>query len=245
MKKVVVFAIVFSVILISAYQFFNIAERHSDGPQDLEVRHMPNAELELQQTKVDATGESRQVTGSSVFISIDDIEKTVDSAAELAGQMGRGSSAQEENVSYELVSWSEDYKKELFLIVDENMPQHSADFMKLQINKNSSHINNNELKQDPAIDENWAYIMEQDIRSLINQHQLKAEFDILSVTCKQLSCEILGIEYTAQSWQKIYVSLLTALPNVVFPDVGGAAPTFSINEGARDLVFGRISFKKS
>jgi hypothetical protein len=243
MKKVVVLAIVFLVILISAYKFFNVTEHKSEIPPDLEGIQTAKAELELQQSKGGATENSRPVTGLDDSIAADDIENSADS--EFSEGIEAGSSGDEQNGSHELAAWSEDYKKELFLIVDENMPQHAADFMKSQINENSMHINNREPQQDPAIDENWAYIMEQDIRSLINQHELKAGFDTLSVTCKQLSCEIMGVEFTPRSWQKIYVSLLTDLPNVVLPDMNGATPTFSINEGERDLVFGRISFKRS
>lgn len=147
--------------------------------------------------------------------------------------------------SEELVSWSKDYQKELFNIVDENMPTHTADFMKLQLSKNSFLLNNSELKQDLEEDDNWAFLMEDNIRSAIEQHELKPDFDILSIKCKQLSCEVMGIERAVNTWHSIYVSLISTLPNAIFPSVNDGSGSYSVKEGVVDYSFSNISFKKS
>jgi hypothetical protein len=144
-----------------------------------------------------------------------------------------------------LVAWSKAYQKELFDIVDNNMPAHTADFMKLQLNKNSLLLNNRKLKQNAQEDENWAFLMEDNIRFAIEQHELKPDFDILSIKCKQLSCEIIGIERGVDTWHEIYVSLFSALPNAIFPDINDSPRSYSIREGDVDYSFSNISFEKS
>lgn len=144
-----------------------------------------------------------------------------------------------------LVAWSKEYEKQLFDIVENNMSTHTADFMKLQLTKNSFLLNNRQLKQDSEEDANWAYLMEDNIRSAIEQHELKPDFDILSIKCKQLSCEIMGIERAVNTWHNIYVSLLSELPNAIFPDINDGSSSYSIKEGDVDYSFSNISFERS
>jgi hypothetical protein len=78
-----------------------------------------------------------------------------------------------------------------------------------QVTSENPFLNELTLKQDPAIDEQWVYILEQEIRDVILQHPLANKLELFSVTCKQLTCELTGKELVAGTWQQVFIALFT------------------------------------
>ncbi|MCB5228067.1 MAG: hypothetical protein NWQ54_25780 [Paraglaciecola sp.] len=142
-----------------------------------------------------------------------------------------------------LEDWSTEHKNHLNDLIDAYMSnQRSAEGMKSQIAKDNDFLQKPKIKQDPVEDANWAYTMEQQVRMLIAQHELSASFNVINVSCKQLVCDILGAEKTANTWFNLYISLLQSLPNADFADDNGAKSVVYL-ENNNTMVYFQIKFK--
>lgn len=190
--------------------------------------------------KIEAT---EAPTATQTFIPIEEF-KTHSVAEHIESNSNSHKANIQNTLPSELASWKKQYKNNLFLVVDENMSQQTAEFMKMQLMKNSVHLNNTELKQELSEDTNWAYLMEEDIRSSINHHSLSNHFTLLSATCNQLTCEIIGLEKKPDIWHKIYISLLSTIPNITLPSANTPPANFSIKEGDIDITFSTLVFSK-
>ena len=116
-----------------------------------------------------------------------------------------------------LLDWSSKHRNNLAQVIDESLPTNVANVMKLVVFKDNMMLDQALAQQEQDVDEAWAYITEQQVRDHIFQHELAHGIDLLSVTCKQLMCDILGVEREAHAWFEIYKSLY-ALPNIRYPD---------------------------
>jgi len=103
----------------------------------------------------------------------------------------------------ELNEWTDSHKKELFKILDEKIPSDFLEGLKTAILKDNDFINSPTVRQDPAIDSDWGIMMEYQLRDVIERHPSIAGFEIFSISCKQLTCEILGVENEPYSWMPI------------------------------------------
>lgn len=125
------------------------------------------------------------------------------------------------------------------------MSHETAEHMKLQISKDNEFLSQPPINQDPIEDENWAYNMEQQLKVLISQHELSDSFELLNLSCKQLMCDILGVEKDGNTWFKLYISILQAAPNAEFPDDNNATKSVQYMEGDIAVVYSQIKFKSS
>lgn len=247
MKKSVFILTAAVAVIISFYYFSKPTVKEINVDEQVESVSISKEEYEsLLAAKKENKLQQSETLGSTTFIPVSNA--TIDkqnSDVEFNPSESITTISEQGAKSELLVAWSKEYENELFGIVENNMSTRTADFMKLQLTKNSFLLNNHELKQDAGEDDNWAYLMEDNIRSAIEQHELKPDFDILSIKCKQLSCEIMGIERAVNTWQTIYVSLFSVLPSAIFPDINDGPTSYSIKEGDVDYSFSNISFKKS
>ncbi|KGJ95725.1 hypothetical protein [Thalassotalea sp. ND16A] len=148
----------------------------------------------------------------------------------------------EGSLSQELKDWSNTHKKRINTLIDEYASEQTSPFLKDMIEKNNDFLNSPMAKQDADTDINWAFIMEQDIRNVIMQHENSNGFDLLNLTCKQLTCEILGVEREFNSWTDIYVSMLTSLESVKFPEKGKVLNTKSFEEDGFHIIYAKLDF---
>lgn len=109
----------------------------------------------------------------------------------------------------ELNNWQTEHKDRLLDNLKNNIPVSILDGMLEQVTSENPFLNELTLKQDPAIDEQWVYILEQEIRDVILQHPLANKLELFSVTCKQLTCELTGKELVAGTWQQVFIALFT------------------------------------
>ncbi|MBE8166751.1 MAG: hypothetical protein HAW66_00055 [Shewanella sp.] len=119
----------------------------------------------------------------------------------------------------ELAEWSYTHKESIHKVIEDNMPSSIISSIKSSIAKENKLFENIDVKQSSADDEQWAYIMEQKIRTYLSQHELSASFDLLNVSCKQLICDIVGIQRDSKNWVQIHRGLYS-LPNVKYPTDG-------------------------
>lgn len=111
-----------------------------------------------------------------------------------------------------LMAWAAQHKNDVNDIIDAYFPASLRDLMKKNINDNNHFLNTPEIEQAPDDDDNWAFVMEQKIRYLINDHELSNNVELLSVTCKQLVCELMGIDRGGKSWRRVFFSMFDVLP---------------------------------
>lgn len=143
-----------------------------------------------------------------------------------------------------LIDWSVNHKNKLHQIFDENMPQSISSSMKSSLVNNNTMLNDPTVEQDTIEDDNWAFLMEQDIRAHITQHDLSAGFDILNISCKQLICDIVGIERQANSWLPIYRGFYS-FPNIRFRSEGKKPKNIVRTDQGIQYIYAQIIFKPS
>jgi len=148
-------------------------------------------------------------------------------------------------VQKELEEWSVAHKDQINELVTAHMSSENAEHMKLQISKNNEFLTQPPIKQDPIEDDNWAYNMEQQLKLLISQHELSDKFQLLNLSCKQLMCDIFGVEKEGNTWFKLYVSLLQNAPKVEFPDGNNDPKSVVYMENDVAVVYSQIRFKSS
>lgn len=143
-----------------------------------------------------------------------------------------------------LANWSKVHTEKLKQTITDNMPTMLAEFMLPEILKDNNFINNNTLKQSMSDDEIWAYNMELDLRHAITRHSASSGFNLLQVTCKQLACEIVGIDTVGDAWNKIYINILRTVPTIVLPDINTKPKSILFKENNLIYVYTVINFKK-
>jgi len=108
----------------------------------------------------------------------------------------------------ELKVWSENHKKNLKELVNKILPAERAQALMVAIMKNNPFLNEAVVKQDVYSDEEWSYKMTAIINNLILQHPYGLDIEVLSLTCKQLTCEMIVRQLVNGSWFEIYPDLM-------------------------------------
>lgn len=146
----------------------------------------------------------------------------------------------------ELEQWAKQHKAELNDLIVAHIPDSVGPSLFKQININNEFLSEPKMKQEPELDSNWAYNAEQELKTYIENHEQAANFELINVTCKQLKCEILGIEKEAQAWLKIFFSMFKNLPNVNPPDSSGDTTSISyLNGDNTTSIYYQLKFKPS
>lgn len=148
-------------------------------------------------------------------------------------------------VQKELKEWSAVHKEQINELVTAHLSNETAEHMKLQISKDNDFLSQPPIKQDPIEDDNWAYNMEQQLKVLISQHELSESFELLNLSCKQLMCDIFGVEKEDRAWFKLYVNLLQNVPNIEMPDGNNDPKSVVYRENDVAVVYSQIRFKSS
>ena len=112
-------------------------------------------------------------------------------------------------VQHELESWTEQHKADLHESLKLNVPVSIVDGMLEQIAIDNDFLDKPSIKQDPVVDEQWAYTMEQELRDVIQQHALANQLELFNVVCKQLTCELTGKELVAGTWQQVFIAVFS------------------------------------
>ena len=142
----------------------------------------------------------------------------------------------------QLKEWSVEYQENIESILLSYMTEGAAMHMKEEIITNNEIFDTPSINQDPTDDETWAFNTEQQLRQLLEQHELSNDFDVFNVSCKQLNCDILGVDKTRNSWFPIYFSLLGSFSNAIFPDDNNPAKSIQYLEGDAMFVYSQIKF---
>lgn len=146
----------------------------------------------------------------------------------------------------ELVQWASEHKSELSELINAHVPSQIAENMFKQVSDGNEFLTAPEMKQPPELDSNWAYNMEQELTAYINNHTNADGFDLIKVSCKQLTCDVLGTEKENQAWIKIYFSMFKNVPNINPPNSSGSTKSLSyINGDGTSSIYFQLEFVQS
>jgi hypothetical protein len=104
-------------------------------------------------------------------------------------------SEEDKIIAQELNDWAESHKKILYDLIESKLPEKAASNLKKLILIQNQSIEPRTVYQDAVLDEAWAYQMEQTLNDLIMQYEPSYGTEIVNITCKQLICEVLGINH--------------------------------------------------
>lgn len=144
----------------------------------------------------------------------------------------------------ELATWAEQHKNKINDLITAHAPDAVAEHMVKKVSEDNDFLSAPELKQDLEQDENWAYNTEQELKTYINNHQFAEQFQLLNLSCKQLTCDILGIEKAPQAWLQIFFSMFSNINNLLPPDE--TKPTRSVsymNGDNTSTIYYQLQFK--
>jgi hypothetical protein len=108
----------------------------------------------------------------------------------------------------ELEDWSSNHREHLLNIIDAKVPDGLKKKYIDIMSKENDFLDAPTIKQDPVIDSDWAFMMEQQLREIIEEDESSDNFELYSLTCKQLTCEIVGGETVANTWTAIFTNLM-------------------------------------
>lgn len=187
-----------------------------------------------------ATARETKVTDDTSTSSSSDLSES-ESTSNIASHTTNVTHADKEDRQ----QWSIAHQQRIVDLVNAYASDETREFIQQKILDNNEFLSGNDFKQDPAEDENWAYNMEQQLEMLILEHEMSDNFELLNLVCKQLTCDIFGIESKGNSWIQIYISLLKTVPNAEF-STGINDPkqlSFIENDGA--LIYAQLRFTSS
>ncbi|GLX80256.1 hypothetical protein tinsulaeT_35960 [Thalassotalea insulae] len=192
--------------------------------------------LIIQESK--ALSNTRKMSDESETMTTQKIEHTT----KLSNDISEDYSIEKTYAKEELKQWSIEHKEKLNQIIDDNMPVSISSVMKSSIGNNNQMLNDPSLQQDHIEDDNWTYLMEQDMRAYITQHELAAGFELLNISCKQLICDVIGIEREANVWFQIYRGFYS-FPNILFPKDGNRPLNIVRMDNGIPYIYAQIMFK--
>lgn len=251
----VVIALVGFALGYALYPSINNSEIKSTRSVNLESSKKVENDAKLSEKEIEKVIETTASTSEKVTSKILNLKEKAEeqltqidnaSVTKKVGQVQKEQVTEETViVQKELIEWTTQHTEQINDLVSAHMSAETADHMKLQILKDNKFLTQTEIKQDPIEDQNWAFNMEQELRLLISQHELSEHFELLKLSCKQLTCDILGIEKVSDSWFKLYISLLYTAANVDLSDDKDAPKSVVYLEGDVRIVYSQIIFKGS
>ncbi|WP_371189260.1 hypothetical protein [Thalassotalea maritima] len=249
MKSYLKGAVIVFVSAVLGYQLYPIL---NDTTQDIGlVNHSehsnivePSQESDLETIEPSIVQESKALSnppnmpGESATITLQNVDDTTTPSNDIS----EDASIENTYAQEELKQWSIEHKEKLDQIIDDNMPESIASMMKSAIGNNNHMLNEASLRQDDIDDANWSYLMEQDIRAYITQNELAAGFELLNISCKQLICDVIGIEREAPAWFQIYKGFYS-FPNILFPTDGNRPLNIQRMDNGIPYIYAQIMFK--
>ncbi|WP_371373824.1 hypothetical protein [Thalassotalea aquiviva] len=176
---------------------------------------------------------------------VNDSEQDLDNSIDNNIQLIDPADETQRMIEQGLVKWSQAHKKMINELISAHMSAETGEQMLSLISNNNEFLTQPPLKQDPSNDEYWATNMEQELKFMIDQHELSNDFELLNVKCKQLTCDFFGLDRSGGSWSKIYFSLLINAPLASMPSESNQPKSVVFMENDTTVVYSQIHFKSS
>ncbi len=144
----------------------------------------------------------------------------------------------------ELNEWAVAHRRDIEELISAHMSSATAEGMKVKFIENNDFLTKPSVMQTKADDDNWSYDMKQKLTYLIEEHELSHQFELLSLSCKQLICEILGID-KARIWMPLYINLLQNEPTLIPSNKDSAFKGVNYIDGDVSFLYTQLQFKSS
>lgn len=146
-------------------------------------------------------------------------------------------------VSPEIRQWISGHQTHIQNTLSNIMPDEISEEMKTNIFEKSLFLENMEKTEGDASDENWGYEKTQELWGIIAHHPLSAEYEVASITCKQLMCEVIGLVYNTDSWMEIHVAIFQNATNIIpgWPN-DGRPPNISFRSDGKVYMYTTYGF---
>ena len=115
----------------------------------------------------------------------------------------------------EIRQWVSNHKEDIKNILSDIMPDNISEQMKDNVFEKSLFLENLENAEDHKADDNWGYEKRQEMVGIITHHPLSADYEVASITCKQLMCEVIGLVYDVDSWTQIHIAVFQNAKNII------------------------------
>jgi len=155
------------------------------------------------------------------------------------------SDEEREALRQELQQWSASHTDDLNELITGHMSGLAAKHLQSKILENNMLLSEPPIKQDSANDLNWSYDMEQHLRDVIGELASDGQLELLNLSCKQLVCDVLGLEQEPHAWLKIYINILHSVPNVVRSNDSSGFSPISYLDGDVQVLYAQIRFSKA
>jgi len=155
------------------------------------------------------------------------------------------SNEEREELRQDLQQWSASHTDDLNELITAHMSGSAAKHLQTQILENNTLLSEPPIKQDGANDLNWSYDMEQHLRDVIGELASDGQLELLSLSCKQLVCDVLGLEQEPHAWLKIYINILHSVPNVIRSNDSSEFTPISYLDGDVQVLYDQIRFSKA
>jgi hypothetical protein len=144
----------------------------------------------------------------------------------------------------ELKQWAIVQEETILNILDEHLPESIKEKFIENVFSKSNFLNSPSIKQDPFIDYDWALAMEERLKIIYSQKEYKDGFELFSVDCKQLTCELFGNEKINGTFLKILNSLFKdpILMKILIPSEMTGQPMTGGDDNTNFIYF-KIGFK--
>ncbi|NVK55714.1 MAG: hypothetical protein HWE26_08875, partial [Alteromonadaceae bacterium] len=111
----------------------------------------------------------------------------------------------------ELKQWQTQHKQALKELFNDRVPEHFAEGFLAKATEDNAFLNEVQQNLNPDRNDQWHMQMEQRLSDMIQLHELSNRIEILSLTCKQSTCEIVGKAFEEGPWTTIYMSMIRRL----------------------------------
>lgn len=209
------------VSLVIGYNLYPLMHQNSTGQSDVVVSEVATNEATAQNATTTAseavvtvrksevlnTQSSKSTFEHALTIGMNN-SQVVDTQAYDEGSERSSLSSEDIRQQEALTRWSVEHQARVRGVLEEYLSSESIDSSFEYIVSGNKLLDNPMLRQSAEVDNDWATETEQIIRDLIQQHEYGFDVEILSLVCKQLTCEFIIRQTAKGSWHEIYISLL-------------------------------------
>lgn len=215
--KIVVVSIV---SLVAGYSLYPLVHQNSTNQSSVAASKILTNELMTQNTII-TTSDVVVTTRMPEVISTPSSKSTLEHAATAKMDSSEAVNIQVFNESLErsspspedakqqaaLTLWSVEHQAKVRGVLEGYLSSKNIDSWFEHIIPNNTLLDEPIVQQSQDVDDDWANETEQIIRDLIQQHEYGFDVEILSLVCKQLTCEFVIRQTAKGSWSEIYISL--------------------------------------
>lgn len=140
------------------------------------------------------------------------------------------------------VEWARAHTQDLYDSLNGWASEETAWGMRNAIGKDSVFVQPREKAMDEVTDIDWSMRKQQELAAIIQRNDRAADFELLSLTCKQFMCEIVGSTHSIDVWRGVYRDILIQASNMVMPTIDESDMIGLFNDDGTQRVYALCRF---